>query len=75
MDAIAFDLAVCAARNTATSALPNAPILPDPDPSPQRRRLRIALAAFLRASALRQVRLADRLEPDARVVKPLATRV
>jgi hypothetical protein len=75
MDAIAFDLAACAARNTATSAWPNAPVLPDPGPSPQRRRLRIALAAFLQASALRRVRLADRVEPDADPAEALATRV
>jgi len=72
MDAIASHLAVSAARNTATSALPNAPVLPDPPP--QQRRLRSALAAFLRASARRQVRLADRLEPDAHPAEALATR-
>jgi len=75
MDAIACHLGVSAARNTATSALPNAPMLPDPGPSPQRRRLRSALAAFLRASARRRVRLADRLEPDAHPAEALATRV
>jgi len=75
MDAIACHLGVSAARNNATSALPNAPMLPDPGPSPQRRRLRSALAAFLRASARRRVRLADRLEPDAHPAEALATRV
>jgi hypothetical protein len=70
---IAFDLTAKAARDADTSALPNAPVLPDPPP--RRPRLRVALAAFLRATARRQVRLADWLEPDAHATEPLPTRV
>jgi hypothetical protein len=73
MDPIAFDIAVCAAHDEATSALPNAPVLADP--SPNQHRLRSAVAAVLRASARRQVRRADRLEPDAHPAEALATRV
>lgn len=62
-----------AVRNTAeiaTSALPDAPVVPDP--SPPESRLRLALAAFLRASTKRRSRLADRIDPCTSAVEPLA---
>jgi hypothetical protein len=47
-------------RERAGSALPNAPVVPDPEPRDLR--TRVLLAAFLRASGRRRLRLADRLD-------------
>ena len=66
---IAMNIAVKAARDQANSALPNAPVLPD---LPLREsRMRKYVAAFLRASAHRRVRLADRLDPGPAAIKPV----
>jgi hypothetical protein len=46
---IASEIAVRNTTEIAASALPHAPVLPDPPP--RQPRLRIAIAAFLRASA------------------------
>ncbi|GAB2514827.1 hypothetical protein [Nocardia heshunensis] len=67
MHHIAGHLAVKAARAQANSALPDAPVLPDP-PS-REARLRKHVAAFLRGSAQRRTRLADRLDP--RLANPM----
>lgn len=61
MLSIAGPIAVNAVRAQANSALPDAPVLPDPPP--RESRLRKHVAAFLRASAQRRARLADRLDP------------
>ncbi|GAB0108054.1 hypothetical protein JMUB6875_70570 [Nocardia sp. JMUB6875] len=61
MHAIAGHIAVKAARAQSNSALPDAPVRPDPPP--REPRLRKHVAAFLRGSAQRQARLADRLDP------------
>jgi len=66
---IAADLAVNAVRDHAGSARPNAPVVPDP--APRESRPRIQFAAFLRASAQRRARLADRLDPCSGRVKPV----
>jgi hypothetical protein len=58
---IASNLAARGVRNLAESALPGAP--PQPDPEPRGSRLRAGSAAFLRRSAQRRSRLADRLDP------------
>ncbi|APA99387.1 hypothetical protein [Nocardia seriolae] len=67
MHPIAGHLAVKAVRAQANSALPDAPVRPDPPP--HEARLRKHIAAFLRASAQRRSRLADRLDPC--LAKPL----
>jgi hypothetical protein len=67
---IASDIAVRNTGTVASSALPNAPVVPDPQPSEPR--LRAALATFLRASARRRARLADRIDPCTGVVEPVA---
>ena len=67
---IASDIAVRNATSIASSALPNAPIVPEPVPSEPR--LRAALATFLRASARRRTRLADRIDPCTGAVEPVA---
>ena len=67
---IASDIAVRNTTSIAGSAQPNAPVVPDlslPEP-----RLRAALTAFLRASARRRARLADRIDPRTRAVEPVA---
>jgi hypothetical protein len=58
---IASNIAARAVRNLAGSALPDAPALPDPEP--RNSRIRAGSAAFLRRSAQRRSRLADRLDP------------
>jgi hypothetical protein len=67
---IASEIAVRDTTEIAASELPDAPVLPDPPP--RQPRLRIAIAAFLRASAQRRTRLADRIDPSTGVVEPLA---
>jgi hypothetical protein len=67
---IASDIAVRNTTTTASSALPDAPVVRDPAPSEPR--LRVAFATFLRASARRRARLADRIDPCAQVVEPVA---
>ena len=64
---IASEIAVRNTTEIAASALPDAPLLPTPPP-----RLRLAVAAFLRASAQRRTRLANRIDPCTGVVEPLA---
>lgn len=60
---IASSITVDAVRSVAESALPGAPVQVDaPDRSP-RAGTRTRAAAFLRASAQRRVRLANRLDP------------
>jgi hypothetical protein len=66
---IATDIAVSAMRDQVNSALPNAPVVPDPEP--RESRIRPAIAAFLRSSAQRRARLADRLDPCAGRAEPL----
>ncbi|MBL1076451.1 hypothetical protein JK358_18800 [Nocardia sp. 2] len=61
MHPIAGHLAVKALRAQANSALPMAPVLPDAPP--REARLRKHVAAFLRGSAERRTRLANRLDP------------
>jgi hypothetical protein len=59
---IAGNTAVENARSLSQSALPNAPVQPDPEP----RRgldLRVRLSTFLRTAAAHELRLADRLDP------------
>ena len=67
---IASDIAVTAVQNHVNSALPNAPVVPD-DP-PRESRTRIWIAAFLRASAERRARLADRVDPCSGRAEPVA---
>jgi hypothetical protein len=58
---IASHFATREVRNLAESALPGAPAVPDP--APRDSRIRAGSAAFLRRSAQRRSRLADRLDP------------
>jgi hypothetical protein len=58
---IASHSATRAVRSLAESALPGAPARPDPEP--RNSRIRAGSAAFLRRSAQRRSRLADRLDP------------
>jgi hypothetical protein len=67
---IAADIANNAMKEHVGSALPDAPVWPDPPPGDSR--VRSSLAAFLRASARRRVRLADRLDPCAGRAEPVA---
>lgn len=67
---VASDIAIRNTAPLASSALPNAPVVPEPAPSEPR--LRAALATFLRASARRRARLADRIDPCTGVVEPVA---
>ncbi|MEV6276767.1 hypothetical protein [Nocardia sp. NPDC051832] len=60
MHPIAAGQAVNAVRAQANSALPDAPVRPDPPPRTPH--LRIRVAALLRASAQHTARLADRLD-------------
>jgi len=64
MNLIAAGIAVQHVTDLTTSALPTAPVVPDPEPHDSR--LRITVATLLRASARRRSRLADRLDPCAR---------
>jgi hypothetical protein len=66
----AADIAVSALRDRAGSAQPNAPVVSDP--ARRESRVRIQFAAFLRASAQRRQRLADRLDSRSARVDPLA---
>src|SRR5882757_5562630 len=66
---IAADIAVNAVHNHVGSALPKAPVVPDP--TPRESRTRTQFAAFLRASAQRRARLADRLDPCAGRMGPI----
>ncbi|HZE48462.1 MAG TPA: hypothetical protein VE074_02810 [Jatrophihabitantaceae bacterium] len=68
---IASDIAVRAVRDHVGSALPNAPVVPDPEP--RESRTRIWIAAFLRASAQRRARLADRVDPCTGRAEPVAS--
>ena len=70
MDPIGAHFAIKAMRDHAHSALPHAPVRPDPPPRDSR--VRSSLAAFLRASARRRVRLAERLDPCAGRAEPVA---
>jgi hypothetical protein len=58
---IASHIATLSVRDLSESALPGAPVLPDPEPWEPR--IRAGIAAFLRRSAQRRSRLADRLDP------------
>jgi hypothetical protein len=58
---IASYIATHAVRDLTQSALPGAPVVPDPEPRSSR--IRAGFAAFLRSSAQRRTRLADRLDP------------
>lgn len=69
MEPIAIGIAVKSMRYHAESALPNAPVVPEPPP--RESRVRTAFAAFLRSSAQRRVRLADRLDPCSGRAEPL----
>jgi hypothetical protein len=61
---IAGTTAVENTRSLAQSALPNAPQQPDDQPRPRRSGLvRSRLGAALRATAERELELADRLDP------------
>lgn len=66
---IASDIAVRNTASVAASALPDAPVVPEP--TPPEPRLRAALATFLRASARRRARLADRIDPCTHLVEPV----
>jgi hypothetical protein len=63
MNIIAFDLAAQNVSDLATSALPDAPVVPDP--VPHRSRLRITVAARLRPST----RGHNRLDPYVRPLR------
>jgi len=67
---IASEIAIRNTGPVALSALPDAPVVQDP--APPEPRLRLALATFLRASARRRARLADRIDPCIQVVEPVA---
>ena len=61
---IAGNTAVENARSLAQSALPNAPQVPYEEPRPPRTQaLRARLGTALRATAERELKLADRLDP------------
>jgi hypothetical protein len=61
MEPVFGNVAITAARERALSALPDAPVVPYDEPrAPRWRGLAVA---FLRSSAQRRVRLADRLDP------------
>jgi hypothetical protein len=63
-------IAVNAMHEHAHSALPHAPVVPEPPPRDSR--VRSSIAAFLRASAKRRARLADRVDPCAGRAEPVA---
>ena len=58
---IASSIATRAVRNVAESALPDAGVTPDLEPRDSR--IRTGFAVFLRRSAERRNRLAERLDP------------
>jgi hypothetical protein len=66
---IAADIAVKAVHDQLSSALPHAPVVRDEPP--RRSRTRAWLVVFLRASARRRVRLADRLDPCPGRMEPV----
>jgi hypothetical protein len=66
---IASDIALSNTAPIASSALPDAPVVPDPVPPEPR--VRVAFATFLRASARRRARLADRIDPCTQLVEPV----
>jgi hypothetical protein len=70
MEPIFGSLVVSVTQDHVQSALPNAPVVPDPPPHEPR--IRPAIAAFLRSSAQRRARLADRLDPCPGRAEPLA---
>lgn len=61
---IASNIATRAVRNVAESALPGADVTPDEQPRDSR--IRTGFAVFLRRSAERRNRLAERLDPVCR---------
>ena len=61
MNIIAFDMAARNVSDLVTSALPDAPVVPDP--VPHRSRLRTTVAARLRASTRRRGRLDPYVRP------------
>jgi len=65
---IASNIAVNAMRDQVGSALPDAPIVLD-EPA-RESRARIWIASFLRSSAQRRVRLANRIDPCTGRVEP-----
>jgi len=65
---IASELAVRNTAPVALSALPDAPVVPDP--APPESPVRAAFATFLRASARRRARLADRIDPCIPAIEP-----
>jgi hypothetical protein len=65
---IASNIATNAMRDQVGSALPNAPVVTD-EPA-RESRTRIWIASFLRSSAKRRVRLADRIDPCSGRVEP-----
>ena len=69
MNSIAAGIAVNNLTDLAASALPNAPV--EPDPEPRGSALRITVATLLRTSARRRSRLADRLDPCTRRPRPV----
>jgi hypothetical protein len=70
MDPVAAVIAVKATKDCVRSALPDAPVVPEPPP--RNPRVRSSIAAFLRASAGRRARLADRVDPCAGRAEPVA---
>jgi hypothetical protein len=70
MDPVAAVIAVKATKDYVRSALPDAPVVPEPPP--RNPRVRSSIAAFLRASAGRRARLADRVDPCAGRAEPVA---
>ena len=67
---IASNIAVENMRDHVGSALPNAPVIAE-EPA-RESRTRIWLAGFLRSSAQRRARLADRIDPCSGRVEPVA---
>jgi hypothetical protein len=65
---VASNIAVNAMRDQVGSALPDAPIVPD-EPA-RESRARTWIASFLRSSAQRRVRLANRIDPSSSRVEP-----
>lgn len=74
MNVIAASVAMHAVRDEALSARPDAPIVADPVRDVRTPRLRGAVATFLRSTAQRQARLANRLDPGCSSLRVTATR-
>lgn len=64
MNTIGYDMGIRNVTDLATSALPDAPVVPDP--APRDSRLRITVAAVLRAATRRPGRPAERVDPSTR---------